>query len=74
MKDNINPKYYKSNNVEVIDVINAFTKNLNGIEGFITGNIIKYACRWKDKNGIEDLKKIAWYVNKLINYLEKEGK
>lgn len=29
---------------------------------FIQGNIIKYACRHKDKNGIEDLKKVIHYA------------
>jgi len=33
------------------DVIGAFTEGLEGIEATDTGNIIKYACRWKKKNG-----------------------
>ena len=40
------PKHYQSKNgLEVIDVIEAFTEDLNGIEATDTGNIIKYACR-----------------------------
>ena len=39
-----------------------------------TGNIIKYACRWKNKNGIQDLKKIMWYTQHLIDHLEKKEK
>ncbi len=35
--------------------------------GFCEGCIIKYISRWKDKNGIEDLKKIIHYCNILIN-------
>lgn len=75
-EDNINsPKYYVSNHkqMEVIDVIEAFTQDLKGVEATDTGNIIKYACRWKKKNGIQDLKKIVWYANHLINYLERKG-
>ena len=70
-----NPKHYLSNtkNLEVIDIIEAFTENLQGVEATDTGNIIKYACRWKNKNGIEDLKKLRWYVNHLIEYLERKG-
>ena len=50
--------YISSNGMEVIDVIEAFTSELKGVEATDTGNIIKYACRWKNKNGIQDLKKI----------------
>ena len=70
------PKHYKSDaGLEVIDVIVAFTKDLKGIEATDTGNIIKYVLRWKKKNGVEDLKKLVWYAEHLIKYLEnKENK
>lgn len=70
------PKHYKSDSgLEVIDVIGAFTKDLKGIEATDTGNIIKYVLRWKKKNGVEDLKKLVWYAEHLIKYLEnKENK
>lgn len=65
------PKHYKtSSGLEAIDVIKAFTEGLEGIEATDTGNIIKYALRWKNKNGVEDLKKIVWYANHLIEHLE----
>ena len=68
------PKHYKAKNgMEVIDVIEAFTANLNGYEATHTGNVIKYICRWKEKNGLEDLKKAQWYLNRLIKNIE-EGK
>jgi hypothetical protein len=38
---------------------------------FLEGNIIKYVTRYKDKNGIEDLKKAKWYLDKLIKQKEK---
>lgn len=67
------PSHYQSEaELEVIDVIEAFTANLSGIEATDTGNIIKYACRWKHKNGVQDLKKIMWYTQHLIEYLEKK--
>lgn len=38
---------------------------------FFEGNIVKYVTRWKDKNGIEDLKKAKQYLDKLIELNEK---
>ena len=68
------PSHYKAKNgMEVIDVIEAFTANLEGYEATHTGNVIKYICRWKEKNGLEDLKKAQWYLNRLIENIE-EGK
>lgn len=74
--DNINhPAHYKTKSgLETIDVIEAFTDGLNGVEATDTGNVIKYICRWSHKNGIEDLKKAQWYLNHLINHVEKESK
>lgn len=44
------PDHYQSETgLEVIDVIEAFTFDLKGIEATDTGNILKYACRWKKK-------------------------
>lgn len=34
--------------------------------GYLEGNIIKYVSRWKNKNGVEDLKKAQHYLAKLI--------
>ena len=69
------PDHYQSaNGLEVIDCIEAFTHGLDGIEATDTGNIIKYACRWKKKNGIQDLEKILWYTQHLIDHLrDKEA-
>ena len=71
-KDMINhPNHYQSaNGLEVIDVIKEFTSGLEGIEATDTGNILKYICRWKKKNGVEDLKKAKWYLEHLIDYVE----
>lgn len=65
------PKHYQSDikckcgeSIECIDL----TRHL----GFNEGNIIKYVWRYKDKNGIEDLKKAQWYLTDLIKSLEGE--
>ena len=73
--DNVNhPNHYQTKSgLEVIDVIEAFTEGLTGIQAFDTGNTIKYICRKKKKNGLEDLKKAKWYLENLINHLEKEN-
>jgi len=64
------PSHYQSKSgLEVIDVIEAFTDGLNGIEATDTGNIIKYACRWKHKNGVQDLEKVIWYATHLIKHI-----
>lgn len=64
------PDHYQSNKgIEVIDVIEAFTDGLNGIEATDTANIIKYACRWKRKNGVQDVEKIIWYAQHLVDHL-----
>jgi len=75
-EDNVHsPSHYQSSTgLEVIDVIEAFTEELKGIEATDTGNIIKYACRWKKKNGVEDLEKIVVYTTHLINYLNTKQK
>lgn len=62
------PNHYQSSNgIECWAAIAAVTEDLTGAEAFDTGNIIKYAWRWKKKNGIEDLKKIIEYTNHLIS-------
>ena len=67
------PSHYQSKSgLEVIDVIAAFTEGLEGIEAVDPGNVIKYICRWKDKNGIQDLEKAMWYIQHLIDHLIKE--
>lgn len=69
------PSHYQSETgLEVITVIEAFTSDLKGIEAVDTANDIKYICRWKKKNGVQDLKKAIWYLTNLIEHLEKEEK
>lgn len=72
--DNVNhPAHYKAKNgLEAIDVIEAFTEGLSGVEAVCTGNALKYLLRWKQKNGVEDLEKARWYLNRLIDRLNGE--
>ena len=59
------PKHY-SGKIECIDCIESAVAELNGFEGFLAGNVIKYVFRFKRKNGKEDLQKAEWYLSKLM--------
>ena len=60
MSERVNhPKHY-NRGIEMRDY--AYSHKLD----FFEGNIVKYVTRWKDKNGIEDLKKAKQYLDKLI--------
>ena len=39
--------------------------------GFCEGNVIKYLCRYKRKNGLEDLKKARQYLD---FFIERESR
>ena len=66
VKDNVNhPSHYTQGAIECIDAIKEATKGLFGIEAVCTANIIKYVWRWKFKNGLEDLDKASWYLERL---------
>ena len=64
MNDNINPTYYRKG-IETTDYIVSHSMN------YLEGNIIKYVTRYKDKGGLEDLKKAEWYLARLIQEAEK---
>ena len=38
--------------------------------GFLRGNVMKYIWRFNKKNGIEDMKKAHWYLDRLIKESE----
>jgi hypothetical protein len=60
MSNNISPSYYQKGSIEVTDYITSNEMS------FIEGNIIKYVTRYKEKSGIQDLRKARWYLDKLI--------
>ena len=66
MTDNINPNHYKKGGIECIEAIKAATVGKPGIEAVCTANVIKYVWRYEDKNGVEDLRKALWYLERLI--------
>jgi hypothetical protein len=68
--DPVNPSHYKQGGIECIEAIKAAL--LDGFDDYLVGNIIKYIWRRKWKNGVEDLKKARWYLDRLIQ--EEEAK
>ena len=58
------PAHYNKAGIETIDIIESVTGD--GFESYLQGNILKYICRYKYKNGTEDLEKARWYLNRLI--------
>lgn len=63
--------HYTQGRVECIDAIESATINKSGSEAVCTGNVIKYLWRYESKNGVEDVKKARWYLERLIKELEK---
>ena len=64
------PPHYNTAGIETIQAIKAMTNE--GFEYYLQGNIMKYLWRYRYKNGVEDLKKAQWYLNELIDELEKD--
>lgn len=58
---------YKDLPIQPVEYIHA-----NGI-GYFEGNVIKYVSRWRNKNGIADLKKASHYIALLIELEEKNA-
>ena len=59
------PRHY-AGKVECIDCIESAVSGLDGFHGFCAGNAIKYIFRFSHKNGVEDLRKAEWYIDRLI--------
>ena len=63
----ISPNHYTSGKgFEVFDVQEAFIHELRGMAASYWCNIVKYILRFQRKNGVEDLKKAKYYLEKLI--------
>ena len=64
------PPHYNQAGIECIDAIRAATGD--GYEYYLQGNIIKYLWRYRYKNGVQDLEKAQWYLQKLIEEITDE--
>ena len=67
------PSHYTHGSVECIDAM-VETQGKNAVQHFCICNAFKYLWRWRGKNGVEDIKKAAWYLNKAIQLKESEEK
>lgn len=66
------PKHYTSGKIEVIKIIED-QLTPEEYRGYIKGQVIKYITRERYKNGLEDLKKARWYLDRLIKKMENES-
>jgi hypothetical protein len=68
MSEKVNqPAHYQSALIEVIDIIDGFHLD------FYEGNVLKYLLRHNRKDGIYDLKKAKWYLDRLIKMKEERA-
>ena len=65
------PSHYHSNGIDVIGFAEAQFSNEEQ-KGFHRINAIKYITRYDRKNGIEDLNKAKFYIDKLIELEESK--
>lgn len=65
------PQHYTQGGIECIDALKAATVGKRGIEAVCVANVIKYLWRYEEKNGIEDIRKAKWYIERLLKELEE---
>lgn len=65
-------QHYTQGGIECIDAIKAATVGKTGIEAVCVANVVKYLWRYEEKNGLEDVKKARWYLERLISELENK--
>ena len=64
------PPHYNQSGVECIDAISAATGD--NFKYYLQGNIMKYLWRFDYKGkAVEDLNKAKWYLDKLIEHVDK---
>lgn len=71
--DNVNhPKHYTQGGIECIEAIDAAVINKPTTrEAVCVANVIKYLWRYESKNGLEDVKKARWYLDRLLMHISK---
>ena len=66
------PSHYTQGGIECIEAIKA-SMTPNEFQDYCKGNVLKYIWRWRDKAGVEDLKKASVYLNWAIQSVEEEN-
>jgi hypothetical protein len=59
-----NPSHYNQGGIEAIAYIKQQLDD--GFISYCEGNVHKYIHRYRYKNGVEDLKKARWYLDRMI--------
>lgn len=73
MSDVVNkPEHYRQGGLECIEAIEA-SMSREEFQGYLKGNIEKYVWRYRYKNGVQDLHKARWYLDRLILALENQN-
>lgn len=60
------PPHYTDGGIETIDYMKAKMPP-EQFEGYLIGNVLKYVSRYGKKNGVQDLEKARWYLDKAIS-------
>ena len=68
----LHPKYYAKSSIEPIEVIDDELSDDENF-GFYIFMIMRYVSREAKKEGLADLKKAQYYLNRLIKRLEEKG-
>ncbi len=64
--DPVNPAHYRKGKIELIDAQEAAISHLNGMEGYLVGQCLKYLFRFRLKGTpLEDCQKAMWYLKRL---------
>lgn len=69
--DKIQPDYYHKGGIDVIGFMETKVSK-DEMRGFFRGNVLKYVTRFHEKNGVDDLNKAKYYLERLIELEEKE--
>jgi hypothetical protein len=72
--DSVNhPLHYTKGGIECIDCIESIISSVSDpVQAFLVGQVVKYLYRYTMKNGLEDLRKAQWYLNRLIAKVGKK--
>lgn len=72
MSDNVNhPSHYETGKYECIDVM-IETQGIEAVKNFCICNAFKYLYRHDNKNGVEDVRKAKWYLDKYLELVESD--
>lgn len=60
------PPHYTQGGIECIDAIKAAITGKPPYEAWLVGQVIRYLWRYNFKNGVQDIEKAQFYINKLL--------